>query len=122
MTQPVEVRSSAVRQITDVSRQVTELINQDISLVSNSPEYFYTRLADLKIEMLEQATEDAKERASTIASSTGNAIGFMRSARMGVFQITPADSYDVSWCGINSTASLEKRVTAVVRAVFAIKE
>ena len=71
--------------------------------------------------MLSKATEDAKSRAISMAQSTGNKIGVIRSAKMGVFQITPATSTDVSWYGENDTSSLEKKVMAVVTASFSIE-
>ena len=71
--------------------------------------------------MLREATKDAKRRAEEIASSSGNQIGAIRSARMGVFQITPANSYDISDYGVNDTSSLEKKVNAVVKAEYTIR-
>lgn len=121
LSQGIEVKSSDVKRIDEVSRQSTELINQDIQFISQAPEYFYTRLADLKVEMLAIATEDAKQRAISMANSTGNKIGAIRSAKMGVFQITPVTSTDVSWYGQNDTSSFEKKVMAVVTASFAIE-
>jgi hypothetical protein len=121
LSQGIEVKSYDVKKIEEVSRQSTELIEQDIQLISNAPEYFYTKLAELKIEMLAIATEDAKKRAATMAQSTGNKIGAIRSAKMGTFQITPINSYDVSWYGENDTSSYEKKVMAVVNASFAIE-
>ena len=121
LSQGIEVKSYDVKKIEEVSRQSTELIEQDIQLISNAPEYFYTKLAELKIEMLANATEDAKKRATTMAQSTGNKIGAIRSAKMGTFQITPVNSYDVSWYGENDTSSYEKKVMAVVTATFAIE-
>lgn len=121
LLQGIEVKSYDVKKIEDVSRQSTELIEQDIQLISNAPEYFYTKLAELKIEMLSSATEDAKKRAATMAQSTGNKIGAIRSAKMGTFQITPVNSYEVSWYGNNDTSSYEKKVMAVVNASFAIE-
>ena len=50
---------------------------------SGSPEYFSTKLDDLKVEMLAKATENAKLRAENMVKATGNRIGFMRSAKMG---------------------------------------
>jgi hypothetical protein len=47
-------------------------------------------------------------------------IGSVRSARMGVLQITPADSNEVSDTGMNDTSSLEKDITAVVNVGFAV--
>lgn len=120
LSQTVEVRSGDVGRITTISRESTELINQGIEFISGAPEYFYTRLAELKLEMLSEATKDAKRRAEQIAASTGNRVGAIRSARMGVFQITPVNSYEVSDWGMNDTSSLEKKANAVVRADFAI--
>jgi len=121
LSQGIEVKSYDVPKIESVSRQSTELIIQDIQFISRAPEYFYTKLADLKVEMLAKATEDAKQRAVSMAQSTGNKIGAIRSAKMGVFQITPVTSTDVSWYGENDTSSFEKKVMAVVTASFAIE-
>ena len=89
--------------------------------MSSAPEYFYTKLDELKIEMLAKATENAKQRAESMTKATGNKIGFMRSAKMGVFQITPVTSTDVSDWGVNDTTSLYKKVMAVVTVSFAIE-
>jgi len=119
--QNVEIRSGEVDKITQVSRESTELINQGIEFFSGTPEYTYTKLDELKVEMLAKASENAKQRAESMVKATGNKIGFMRSARMGVFQITPVNSTEVSDWGVNDTSSLEKKVTAVVTASFAIE-
>ncbi|HYY56113.1 MAG TPA: SIMPL domain-containing protein [Pyrinomonadaceae bacterium] len=120
LRQEVEVRSNDVDKVEKLAREATELINQGILLESNPPEYLYTKLGDLKIEMLAEAAKDAKVRAQQIASSTGSSIGSVRTARMGVMQITPADSNDVSDSGMNDTSSLEKDITAVVNVGFAV--
>jgi uncharacterized protein len=120
LRQELMVRSNDVDKIERLAREATELINQGILLESNPPEYLYTKLGDLKIEMLAEAAKDAKVRAQQIASSTGSSIGSVRTARMGVMQITPADSNDVSDSGMNDTSSLEKDITAVVNVGFAV--
>lgn len=120
LSQTLEVRSMDVDKITTISREVTELIEQGIFLESTAPEYHYTKLGDLKIQMLAEAAKDAKLRAQQIASSTGSSVGDVRSARMGVLQITPADSNAVSDYGMNDTTALEKDITAVVNVSFAV--
>lgn len=120
LRQELEVRSNEVDKIAKIAREATELINQGILLESMSPEYHYTKLGDLKIEMLGEASKDAQVRAKQIALSTGSSIGSIRSARMGVMQITPADSSEVSDSGMNDTSSLEKDITAVVNVSFAV--
>lgn len=120
LSQQIEVRSSDVAKISQVAREATELINQGILIESSAPRYYYTKIGDLKVEMLGEAAKDAKERAEKIASSTGNSIGSVRSAKMGVLQITAADSTDVSDYGVYDTSTIEKDMTAVVNVSFAV--
>jgi hypothetical protein len=121
LTQTLEVQSTDVAGVTDISRQITELIDQGVQIHSRAPQYHYQQLDALKLEMIARATENAKQRAENMAKATGNRIGPIRSARMGVFQITPTTSTDVSDMGVNDTGSLKKKVTAVVSATFAIE-
>lgn len=118
--QQIEVRSTDVAKIATVAREATELINQGILIESSAPKYYYTKIGDLKVEMLGEAAKDAKERSERIASSTGNSIGSVRSAKMGVLQITAADSTDVSDYGVYDTTTIEKDMTAVVNVSFAV--
>lgn len=120
LAQTVEVRSADVDRVTALARASTELIRQGIVFESYPPEYLYTRLADLKVEMLALATRDARARALEMAKNSGSRIGRLRSARMGVFQITPQHSTAISDYGINDTSSLIKDVTAVVSVSFEI--
>jgi uncharacterized protein len=121
LRQEIDVRSTDVEGIARIAREATELLNQGILLESSPPKYFYTALGDLKVEMLGEAAKDAKTRAEKIAASTGNKIGSLRSAKMGVMQITGADSQDVSDSGISDTSSIDKDVTAVVNISFAVE-
>jgi hypothetical protein len=120
LKQEVEVKSTDVDKIAQIAREATELINQGILIESNAPRYYYTAIGDLKIEMLGEAAKDAKVRAEKIAASTGNSIGAVRTARMGVLQITPADSTDVSDSGIYDTSTIDKDMTAVVNIGFGV--
>lgn len=121
LNQTVQISSNDVDKITSISKNASELINQNIQFNSYSPEYFYSKLESLKVKMLADAAQNAKERAKSMATSTGNHIGVLSSAKMGVFQITPPNSTDVSDWGINDTSSLEKKITAVVTVTFTVK-
>ncbi|HET6890468.1 MAG TPA: SIMPL domain-containing protein [Pyrinomonadaceae bacterium] len=120
LRQELEVRSNEVEKIARIAREATELINQGILIESNPPEYHYTKLGEEKITMLAEAAKDAQQRAQRIAESTGSSIGSVKTARMGVLQITAADSTEVSDSGMNDTSSLEKDITAVVNIGFEI--
>ena len=120
--QQVEIRSNDVDKMTLLSRQTTELINQGVEFQSNPPQYFYTKIADMKVKMLSLATKDAMVRAAQIANNAGSKVGALRSARMGVFQITPLYSNEVSDYGVNDTYSLDKEITAVMNCEFEIRK
>ncbi|MDH7497167.1 MAG: SIMPL domain-containing protein [Syntrophomonadaceae bacterium] len=122
LTQQVEIRSREVDKITELSRSATELINQGVEFQSNPPQYFYTKIADLKVKMLSLATKDAFARAEQIATNAGSRVGALRFAKMGVFQITPLYSNIIADYGVNDTSSLEKEITSVVTCSFEIRE
>lgn len=119
--QSVEIKSNDIEKITDISRNATDLINEGVEFQSNAPQYFYTKLADLKIDMIGLATQDAKARAEKMLSATGNKVGKLNSATVGVFQITPLYSGEISDYGINDTSSIEKEITSVVTCDFEVK-
>lgn len=119
--QRVEIESADVDKLTQVSREATELMNEGVEFQSFPPEYFYTKIADLKVSMLAEATKDAKNRAEQISQNTGSRIGALKSAKMGVFQITPLYSTEVADYGINDTSSIDKEITAVVTCTFEMK-
>lgn len=121
LVQSIQVTSHDVDKITQLSRQSTELINLGVQFESMPPQYYYTKLADLKVDMLGLATKDAMKRAEQIADNTGIKVGNLKSASMGVFQITPLYSTEVSDYGINDTSSVDKEITAIVNCEFMIK-
>lgn len=121
LSQSVEIKSKDVNKISDISRKSTDLINEGIEFQSNSPQYFYTKLSDLKIDMITLATKDSQTRADKMLSVTGNKVGKLKSASIGVFQITPLYSDEISDYGINDTSSIEKEITSVITCEFEVK-
>ena len=121
LSQDVTIESPEVDKVDQLSREATELINQGVEFNSSAPEFLYTKLSDLKVEMIGLASKDAKVRAEQIASSTDNKIGEVRSSKMGVIQINAKNSTDVSDYGMNDVSSLDKTITAVVSMSFSIE-
>jgi hypothetical protein len=119
LTQSVQIESGEVDKIENISREVSELINAGVEFYSNQPQYYYTKLADLKIEMIAQATRDARERARKMAENAGSDLGVLKNANMGVFQITAQNSSeDFSWGGSFNTTSKRKTATITVKLEF----
>jgi len=121
LNQTVTISSGEIDKVTEISRNVTELINEGIQFQSNAPQYMYTKIADMKVTMLAEATKDARKRAEMIAENAGNKLGSLKYADMGVIQIAPLYSNEVSDYGMNDTYSLEKEITAIVHCEFEIK-
>ena len=115
------MKSDDVKKIKEVSLDISSLMDKNIEIDVNSASYSYSKLSDLKVKLLKNATTDAKQRATAMLKSTNNHVGKIESVKMGVFQITPVDSTDVSDMGINDTSTIEKKITAVANVVFQIK-
>lgn len=122
LSQSVQIESTDVAKIEEVSREITELLNNGVQFNSSPPRYYYTKLADLKIEMISKATEDARIRAERIAENAGGQLGDLISARMGVFQITGQNSgEDYSWGGAYNTSSKNKTASITMRLEYNAK-
>lgn len=122
LSQNLRIESSDVDNIEKNSREVTELIDQNIELTSLEPEYYYTKLDALKLKMIENATKDARERAEKIASNSDSKLGNLKNASMGIIQITAKNSSeDYSWGGSFNTSSKLKTASITIRLEYAIK-
>lgn len=121
LSQPITIKSDDVNKIKEVSLDITSLMDKGIDIEVRNANYSYSKLSDLKVDLLNRATKDAKQRASAMLKSTNNRVGKIESVRMGVFQITPVDSTEVSDMGINDTSTIEKKITAVSNVTFKVK-
>jgi uncharacterized protein len=100
---------------------LSSLIERGIEVSAEPLAYISTELTQAKLDALQAATADARRRAEILVDGLGGKLGPMRSTSLGVYQITPRDSTDVSDYGINDTSSRDKDVNAVVTATFAVK-
>jgi len=78
-------------------------------------------LPRLKIDLMGSASKDARARADEIAKNAGCRVAEVRSAHMGVLQITRPFSTEVSGYGVHDTGTIDKDVQAVVTASFRIE-
>lgn len=121
VSQSISVKSNDVTKIKETAAALPELIERGIDINVYEPSYFYSKLSEQKVKMLEEATKDAKQRASAMLKATNNRVGKIQSVKMGVFQVTPVDSNDVSDMGISDTSSIEKKITSVANVTFSVK-
>jgi len=121
LAQNLKIESSAVDKIEYLSRDITILIDSGIEIQSQQPYYFYSKLADLKIDMISEATKDAKLRATKIADSAESSLGKLLNAQMGVFQIIAKNSTEnYSWGGRHNKTSKHKTATVTMKLAYDI--
>ena len=122
LTQTIQIESNEVEKIERISRGITDLLHKGVQFYSETPRYYYTKLSDLKIEMISKATEDARIRAEKISEFSGGKLGNLKSAKMGIFQITGQNSKENhSWGGTFNTSSKEKTASITMKLIYNIK-
>jgi len=119
--QSFRIELSDVALVKSISLELAGLVTRGVNVRTGMPEYLYTDLAAVKEEVQALAAEDAMRRAEKVATAAGAKLGPIRDARMGVLQVTPRHSTVVSDYGVNDNSSIEKQITAVVHARFAIE-
>ena len=115
------VDSPDVKLIDRTARQSGDLIRDGIELQASRPQFLYTKLDGLKLQMLSEASENARARAEVLIGKSSGRLGSLRSAAQGIFQITPPLSTTVADEGLNDTSSIDKVIKAVVNLEFAIE-
>lgn len=121
LSQSIEIKSKEIDKIEQIAREITELLDKGLQLNSTEPEYYYTKLADLKMNLLAEASKDGRLRAGLIAENSGSELGDLLHADMGVFQITGEYSNeDYSWGGTFNTSSKNKVARITIKMKFDI--
>lgn len=122
LTQSILIQSGDVAKITKLAQEsVGFLISKGLVFNSQNVEYYFNKLNDLRMEMVAEATANAKERAIKIAESTGGEIGKLQSASLGVFQVSAPNSTEISDYGVFDNSSIDKKISATVRASFVLE-
>lgn len=121
LRQVVTIQSDDVDKITNMAKNNQQLIDAGVIFNTQSLEYYYTKLPDLRISLIPDAINDAKMRAQKIAEGSGKKIGAIKSANLGVVQVLPVNSTDVSDLGTYDTSTIEKEVMIPVTVIFTLK-
>lgn len=112
LTQNITVKSANVENISVVLNKSGELVakgiifNQDYGFPVS---YLFTRLNEIKPEMLASATRNAKQAAEEFAKNSGSRVGHIRRANQGVFSILPREQTMMA----SEAQQIEKKVRVV---------
>ncbi len=123
ITHTLMVRSDDPQEIRDASRKVGELVDAGVLLGSGDyggggPTFLFTKLNDLKPEMIADATAKAREAAEQFARDSRSRLGGIRSANQGLFVILPRDQAP----GISEESQVQKIVRVVSTVDYYLKD
>ncbi len=121
LNQRISVLSADLDKISELSLNPDFFAERGMLLNDSRLEYLYTRLPELKQQLLSEATSDAMARAREIAGAAHTKLGKMQEARAGVFQITEPYSTDVSDYGIYDTNTRKKSISVTLSGVFKLR-
>ncbi len=112
LTQSVQVTSQNVDLVEKAINSTGSLISKGIVFDSNNynpVSYIFTKINDIKPQMLEEATKNAEAAANEFAKSSGTKVGKIRKANQGVFSILPREQT----ANAMEMNSIEKKVRVV---------
>ena len=93
LNQTLTVRTTKVDLVNAVYPTLGDLVSQGVSFnaYGNGVSYLFTKLNDIKPEMLKQATQNARQAADEFAANSNSKVGKIRFANQGVFSILPRE-------------------------------
>jgi hypothetical protein len=119
VTETLLVRSADVERVAALHQRSGELAAAGVALTQESaPAYVFTRLNDVKPEMIAEATRAAREAAQQFATDAATRIGGIRRGSQGLFQILPRDEVP----GLPPERQIDKRLRVVTTIVFDLVE
>jgi len=122
LIQNITIQSEDIQKISDLAKNTSSLvINKGVIFTTNSLEYYYSKLPEMRVSLLADAVADAKARATQLANAGGKKIGVLKSASSGVVQVMAPNSVEVTDYGMYDTSSINKEIMVTVKASFEIK-
>ncbi len=121
LTEDIMVKSNSVDKISISSRGISDLLKQGVIIsqeYGGGPSYIYTKLNDLKPELLSEATKRAKEAAQKFASESGSKVGKIQNANQGIIEVNPA----IEIPDESGNKQIDKKVRVVTTITYFIKD
>ncbi|RMB12010.1 SIMPL domain-containing protein [Eilatimonas milleporae] len=117
LQQTTLVRTDKVDAIASAAENIGALLDAGVILGNldgydqgRGPHFLFTRLNDIKPAMIAEATANARLAAGQFASDSQTAVGGVRRARQGFFEIQPADNAP----GLYEPGQIHKKIRIVV--------
>jgi hypothetical protein len=111
----IDVETDKVKLVSSVRSKMNQLIARGLDLENNAPSYYFTKLNEIKPQMLQEATKNARIAANEFASNAGVKVGGIREARQGGFIIRDVGE------DYGDTKKIDKDVRVVTTITFYLK-
>lgn len=108
----ISVETSKVQLVSEVRSELNQLISQGLDIKNDAPTYHFTKLNEIKPNMLKEATRNARIAANEFAVNAGVEVGGIRSARQGGFVIRDVGE------DYGDTKKIKKDVRVVTNITF----
>lgn len=114
VSQRMQFRTTDIARAQRAVERQFDLVRSGVLLTEGSSmQYSYTKLNDVKPEMVAAATRDARRSAEQFANDSGTDVGRIRSATQGYFEITARDGESEGY-GVADTPDKRVRVVTTV--------
>ena len=109
----IQLRTSDVMKARAAYAGQAELLRDGVELSGSSISYTFTRLNDLKPEMIAEANQNARRSANQFARDSGASVGRIKTASQGYFSVGARDGEDCDNCGSSGGSSPFQKVRVV---------
>ncbi|MGE4304384.1 MAG: SIMPL domain-containing protein [Novosphingobium sp.] len=112
--QRITLRTNDIERAEDAVRRQFDLVRRGVILEEGSGmSYTFTKLNDIKPEMVAAATKDARAAAEQFAKDSGAEVGAIKNATQGYFSIDARDGDSGGW-GVSDSPFKKVRVVTTV--------
>jgi hypothetical protein len=113
--QRMTLRSTDIRRAQNAVKRQFELVRRGVVLDEGSGiAYTFTKLNDIKPQMVAEGTKDARASAEQFAKDSGTSVGAIKSATQGYFEINARDGESGGNWGVSDTPYKKVRVVTTV--------
>lgn len=113
--QRMTLRSNDIKRAQDAVRRQFELVRRGVILEEGSGmAYTFTKLNDIKPEMVAEATRDARAAAEQFAKDSGAGVGTIKNATQGYFSVEARDGDSGGGWGVSDAPYKKVRVVTTV--------
>lgn len=118
MSSKIILRTDNVDLVSQTQEKIAQLIQAGV-IVSGSPLFYYTKLLDIRPQMIAEATKNARLSATQFADDSGCRVGSIRTANQGVFSISAKDSF-MNDSSSSDLSSIDKKIRVVSTITFSL--